>query len=489
MSRRLLISVLIVLATAVVGSPAVKRTSKTAKADKTKVEKNIKQTNRRISANSAQTQQSLQQLTRLNTEIAEHSENIRMTQNKVSQLDTRIVTIEDSVAQIEKKVAAMRASYADAVRKFNLNRRSATSLLAYVLSAESFTAAYRRVRYLREFSKWRQQKSEQLAEAVDELKGKRATLDEVKAEKANSLVALTANQKALESKKATVNEKVAKLNREGNALREELEKQKARDDQLDREIKNLLLKEKQAADKAKKRAEAEAKKRAADEAKKRAEAEAKKRAAEEAKKRAEEEAKKNQKAVVGKSSTAAPTQGKKTSTPPTTKPERTEIPTLKAEQEKPATVDNTVRPAAPTSEPMTARFESHKGSMYFPVTGNYMILCRFGAPKFGTLKNKSRSVDIRVDGGQARAIFDGSVSSVSDIGDGVKTVIITHGAYRSVYINIQSTSLRHGMSVKAGQVIGPVAESSAYDNRRVLSFQMLKSGNGFTHINPLEWVR
>lgn len=473
MSRRLLISVLIVLATAVVGSPAVKRTSKTAKADKTKVEKNIKQTNRRISANSAQTQQSLQQLTRLNTEIAEHSENIRMTQNKVSQLDTRIVTIEDSVAQIEKKVAAMRASYADAVRKFNLNRRSATSLLAYVLSAESFTAAYRRVRYLREFSKWRQQKSEQLAEAVDELKGKRATLDEVKAEKANSLVALTANQKALESKKATVNEKVAKLNREGNALREELEKQKARDDQLDREIKNLLLKEKQAAD----------------EAKKRAEAEAKKRAAEEAKKRAEEEAKKNQKAVVGKSSTAAPTQGKKTSTPPTTKPERTETPTVKAEQEKPATVDNTVRPAAPTSEPMTARFESHKGSMYFPVTGNYMILCRFGAPKFGTLKNKSRSVDIRVDGGQARAIFDGSVSSVSDIGDGVKTVIITHGAYRSVYINIQSTSLRHGMSVKAGQVIGPVAESSAYDNRRVLSFQMLKSGNGFTHINPLEWVR
>ena len=147
-----------VLATAVLGSPAVKRTSKTAKADKTKVEKNIKQTNRRISANSAQTQQSLQQLTRLNTEIAEHSENIRMTQNKVSQLDTRIVTIEDSVAQIEKKVAAMRASYADAVRKFNLNRRSATSLLAYVLSAESFTAAYRRVRYLREFSKWRQQK-------------------------------------------------------------------------------------------------------------------------------------------------------------------------------------------------------------------------------------------------------------------------------------------------------------------------------------------
>lgn len=473
MSRRLLISVLIVLATALVGSPAVKRTSKTAKADKTKVEKNIKQTNRRISANSAQTQQSLQQLTRLNTEIAEHSENIRMTQNKVSQLDTRIVTIEDSVAQIEKKVAAMRASYADAVRKFNLNRRSATSLLAYVLSAESFTAAYRRVRYLREFSKWRQQKSEQLAEAVDELKGKRATLDEVKAEKANSLVALTANQKALESKKATVNEKVAKLNREGNALREELEKQKARDDQLDREIKNLLLKEKQAADEAKKRAEAEAKKRAADEAKK----------------RAEEEAKKNQKAVVGKSSTAAPTQGKKTSTPPTTKPERTETPTVKAEQEKPATVDNTVRPAAPTSEPMTARFESHKGSMYFPVTGNYMILCRFGAPKFGTLKNKSRSVDIRVDGGQARAIFDGSVSSVSDIGDGVKTVIITHGAYRSVYINIQSTSLRHGMSVKAGQVIGPVAESSAYDNRRVLSFQMLKSGNGFTHINPLEWVR
>ena len=137
---------------------------------------------------------------------------------------------------------------------------------------------------------------------------------------------------------------------------------------------------------------------------------------------------------------------------------------------------------------LSGSFESNKGKLPIPITGPYLIVGEYGVQNVAGLKDVKQNnlgIDIQgQDGAQARAVFDGTVSSIFQQGKGQIGVLIRHGSYISVYCNLSETRLKKGDKVKTQDIVGNVQTSE--DGTPILHFQLHKES---TRLNPSQWLR
>lgn len=137
---------------------------------------------------------------------------------------------------------------------------------------------------------------------------------------------------------------------------------------------------------------------------------------------------------------------------------------------------------------LTGSFESNKGKLPMPITGPYLIVGDYGVQNVAGMKDVKQNnlgLDIQgKSGAQARAVFDGTVSSIFQQGKGQIGVLIRHGAYISVYCNLSDTRLKTGAKVKTGDAIGNIQTSE--DGTPILHFQLHKES---TRLNPSLWLK
>lgn len=126
--------------------------------------------------------------------------------------------------------------------------------------------------------------------------------------------------------------------------------------------------------------------------------------------------------------------------------------------------------------------ELNKGRLPMPITGSYRIVSHFGQYNVEGLKNvvlDNKGINIQGSAGsQARCIYDGEVSAVYQYA-GIWVVIVRHGAYFSVYCNLRSINVTKGQKLSPRQIIGVVGP----DN--ILQFQLRK---GTSKLNPEAWL-
>ena len=137
---------------------------------------------------------------------------------------------------------------------------------------------------------------------------------------------------------------------------------------------------------------------------------------------------------------------------------------------------------------LSGSFESNKGKLPMPITGPYLVVGEYGVQNVAGLKDVKQNnlgIDIQgQDGAQARAVFDGTVSSIFQQGKGQIGVLIRHGSYISVYCNLSETRLKKGDKVKTSDIVGNVQTSE--DGTPILHFQLHKES---TRLNPSDWLR
>ncbi len=135
---------------------------------------------------------------------------------------------------------------------------------------------------------------------------------------------------------------------------------------------------------------------------------------------------------------------------------------------------------------LSQNFESNKGKLPWPVVKGNII------EGFGTHTHREvSSVQITNNGvnilaeksAPVRAVFNGVVSAVFDIND-TKGVIVRHGNYFTVYVNLASVTVKSGQSVATKQTIGYLTQKSG-DAHSELHFELLK---GQEHQNPALWI-
>lgn len=414
------------------------RTVNTANKEKTAAQQKIKETEQKIKTNASQTEKSLAELQLLSGEINAKERQIAAAQAQVDSLNEVIATATDSIASLNEGLREMERTYIHALRRLQ-GSQYATNILAYIFSSDTFHTAYSRLRYLREFADWRKRRIAEINRVRAEIETQRNQLAGLQSERTAVLASLNSDQAVLVTKRNETDRLVTRLKSDGRNLQAALAKEKQRLNAINDEITRMMQQEEQ-------------------ERKKRQEAERKKKQQQQ-----QQQPKKN-----GQQQSTPPKKGSGSgsSSTPSTPP-------------KPSvSVDNSDPDAA-----MTSKFTNAKGSMTFPVPSPYRIVSPYGA---SAGRPFNTGIEIVCDGAAtARSIYEGTVSRIFENTNGNYTVMVRHGAYISVYYNIQSLSVKSGAKVSAGQTIGTVAQDSRL-GKPMLHFEIRK---GSQTVNPTPWLR
>jgi len=140
---------------------------------------------------------------------------------------------------------------------------------------------------------------------------------------------------------------------------------------------------------------------------------------------------------------------------------------------------------------LSADFASNKGRLPFPVAGRYSIVRPFGEyqhPQYRTVRMRNDGIDIQTTAGsEARAVFDGVVTSVFELpGSAYKSIIVRHGHYLSVYTFLSEVFVKNGDRVSTTQRLGKIFTDTKNGNATILHFELR---NERERLNPELWVR
>ena len=358
--------------------------------------------------------------------------------------------------------------------RYMARHRSIQDKLMFVFSAKTLTQMYRRLRFVREYAAYQRAQGELLKQKQNQVDEKHDQLARVRGHKSNLLVKGRQVHSQMESKKVEQQKVVESLQNDQKVLQSVISDRQKKQQAINAQIDCLIAIEirKARAQAAARAAEAEASARKARELR-RAEERA------EAAKRAEDQARARESAERAR----ADQQAREAEANRMAAERKAAADRERADREQAAANRANENSALLSSadRAMTGSFANNKGRLPMPVSGR--IVKRFGTYNVSGLshvKLSSNGIAIKASAGSpVRSVFKGEVTSVSHVG-GSTLVMVRHGAYISVYLNLGSVSVSKGQQVGTGQTLGTV------DSSGIFQFQLHKETQ---KLNPEQWLR
>ena len=132
-------------------------------------------------------------------------------------------------------------------------------------------------------------------------------------------------------------------------------------------------------------------------------------------------------------------------------------------------------------------FASNKGKLPWPVDGG-VITEKFGThthPVFKNVQINSSGIVISCKkGNEVKSIFKGTVVSVHFVSTTNNVVLIKHGNYFTLYVNLSEVYVKQGDNIATGDKLGKVA----FDSEKG-SYMELQIWKELTKLNPELWLR
>lgn len=433
------------------------------KQEKQQANKEIKETKRKIESNKKATKEKINQLNLIAAEISENTLTLNRIKNDIDSIDTSMVRLNDSIIALEQHLVILRNNYKNVLRSIRATRHS-TSSIAFIFSSKSFSNAFRRIRYIRQFASWQNGKSQEIKNALASIDDTKKSLVALHSTKATSLKQVAQVQQTLKNNEKEQSQIVANLKKERTELEAYVKQKQNEIKQLDNRL-NKIIAEQQAAEK-KRRAEAE-KKRKEEEKKRKKEQE---RLLAEKRKQEEQQQKGQQKDK------------------PKKEESKTDDNTLNVEKEEPQAP--IIDPETEATNKLSSNFESNKGRLPYPLSGKCRVVSTFGRQRHKDLPNiETNNIGIEIEllsDGMVRSVFDGVVTAVVTIPGYNTVVMVRHGSYLTVYGNLSSSSVKMGDKVTATQTLGALYADPDNNNRKILHFEVRKETE---KLNPQHWLK
>ncbi len=375
-------------------SDAFAQSSSELKRRKEALTREIESLNRSLNQTANNKNLSLKEIRALNAQIRLRERKIGIINSEVKLLDNQISDNTNTVRSLQAQLNKLKKEYA-AMVLFAFRNQSSYSKLMFIFAAQNFNQAYKRLKYLQQFSEYRKKQAKYIEGTQQELNVRIGELDRNKQEKSHLLTDQQKEKKTLGIQKNSKSKVLSSLTSRERKLKQELTQKQRESATLNRAIQNAINRE-------------------IEEARRRAEAEARAAAA---KARAENK---------------------------------------DAPDAKPVASGSSILAATPESAKLSSDFLGSRGSLPWPVT-NGMVIEDFGNHTFGqNVITENNGVDIKTaPGSQVRAVFGGEVAAVQNI-SGSYAVLIRHGEYFTVYSNLKSASVSRGQKVTLKQNIGVV---------------------------------
>lgn len=397
------------------------------------LQKQISQSESLLQSTKKDVKSQLSNLTLLSGQIDERKKYIATIENDVNVIQREVDRLQVELNTLKKELADKKDNYEQSV-KYLYHNRSIQEKLMFIFSADNLNQMYRRMRYVRQYADYQRMQGLEVERKQRQVRDKQKVLVASREAKRKLLEAGQAEKVKLEAQEKERKGLLASLQKKQRTIQGEINQKRRSVDKLNAQIDKLIAIE---IEKARKRAEEEARRKA----------------------------------------TAENDRNKKEGTNSKTPAKGQNIPSSKMGEFK---IDSEDRR-------LSSVFEQNKGKLPIPITGAYMIVGHYGQYQVDGLRNvrlDNKGVDIRgKQGAQARAIFNGEVSAIFQY-NGLSNVLIRHGSYISVYCNLQSVLVRKGSKVNTRDVIGQVHTDK--EGNTILHFQLRKET---AKLNPEIWLQ
>ena len=428
----ILVLVLLALVNPVYCQKTKGKSKKQLQSEITSLQKEISTANQLLKKTKKDKEMTLNEVSILDKKIKQREQLIKAYNEQIAVLDEEINAGQSNIKTLNSDLSKLRKEYAKMITFANKNR-SHYDKLGFVFASKDFNQAFRRLRYIREFSDARKVKMDQIATTERRISGEVEASQQAREEQAALLKDEKAQQEALKKEKEELNKQVAKLKKKEGNLQQDIKNKQQQTQKLQKAIDDIIAEEIRKAN-----AEAERKRK--------------------------EEANKKDAANKDKGKTA-------TTTAPS--------PSASSKEKGMA--------LTPAEKTLSSSFVSNKGKLPWPVERG-VISSSYGKHA-SVVSNKvtvtNNGIDIATtEGAKARAVFDGEVASVAKLVGSNTVVIIRHGEYFTVYSNLENVTVKRGDKVKTKQNIGTV-HTNKNENKTELHFELLKEQS---RQNPANWL-
>ncbi len=412
-------------------------------AKRKEIQDDIAETERRLEAIKNDKKSTLSQLRDLQNKLALRQRLISNINDEMNDIDNTIKNSSKEVGNLKLKLEQLRIRYAQSIR-YSYSTRSSYDMIAFLFSSRDFNDAMRRMKYLKKFRDFRKGQVDQIKSTQTQLQRKIGVLNTEKLEKDKLLNTEVEQKKVLIEETDHTNKVIQDLKGKESELLKNIEKNRVVAKRVNKAINDIIEREIKKATK-----EAE-------------------------------EAEKKKEAELAK--VPVPVKPVKPGEPEGPEPPRV-APRIKAPKAE-------IQPllSTPTEIALAANFEGNRGKLYWPVDKGF-ISDHFGVHPHPVEKQvmiDNNGVDIQtLPDAPVRAVFEGTVTSVSFIADNMM-VIIKHGNYFTIYNNLKSASVKKDERVTARQQIGIVAPNT--EGEPTVKFGIWKGGKKTVSINPEPWL-
>ena len=408
------------------------KSKKQLQSEITSLQKEISTANQLLKKTKKDKEMTLNEVNLLDKKIKQREQLIKAYNEQIAVLDEEINAGQSNIKTLNSDLSKLRKEYAKMITFANKNR-SHYDKLGFVFASQNFNQAFRRLRYIREFSDARKVKMDQIASTERRISGEVEASQQAREEQAALLKDEKEQQEALKKEKEELNSQVAKLKKKEGNLQQDIKNKQQQTQKLQKAIDDIIAEEIRKAN-----AEAERKRK--------------------------EETKKKAAANKDKGKTA-------TTTAPAT----------------PAPSKEKGMALTPSEQTLSSNFVNNKGKLPWPVergvvSSSYGKHASVVSSKVTVTNN---GIDIATtEGAKARAVFNGEVASVAKLVGSNTVVIIRHGEYFTVYSNLENVTVKRGDKVKTKQNIGTV-HTNKNENKTEIHFELLKEQS---RQNPANWL-
>ena len=374
----------------------------------------IETLNRSLRQTSSSKRLSLRQIQALNTQIRLREEKINTINSEVRLLNNQISDNTNTVRSLQSQLNQLKKEYAGMVL-FAFRNQSSYSKLMFIFASSDFNQAYKRLKYLQQFSTYRKKQAQYIQGTQKDLNVKINELDHNKREKTSLLVDQEKEKQTLGSEKNNQSKVLSSLSVQEKQLKKELTKKQKETAILNRAIQTAIRRE------------------------------------------IEEETRKAEAAA-----RAAAAKAKAENKEPA--------------PSKPISKGSSILSATPESAKMSSDFLENRGRLPWPVASG-IITEGFGMHRYGeNVTTENNGVNIKTSEGAAvRAVFSGEVRRVFNVGSSY-VVMIRHGEYFTTYSNLRSVSVTVGQKVSLKQTLGTVITDPS-DGTTEVHFEIWKGTN------------
>lgn len=369
-----------------------------------RLNKEMQQINKLLFNEEKKEKNALEQLHYINEKISVRNNLITVMRAESKLLKKEVVKSEKKIQTLEKKLTDLKKNYASMIYK-SYKSKSQQSRLMFVLSSDNFYQAYKRIAYMKQYAAFRKKQG-------------------------NDIIRQTKIATAL-------NDSLVVLKREKDLLvtYEEREKQKIEEDQKEKKLLIIKIKQKESSYKS------------------------------QLQKKIKEERK-----ITAKIDKII----------------REEIAKANRKKNKNSTNKRTFI-LSPEAKALANSFEKNKGKLPWPIKEG-IITRRFGPqrhPLYSGITINGTGLHFATSKESiASAIFNGTILNILVNAEGVKNILVQHGNYISSYNNLETIYVTKGQKITTRQALGKIF-TDKISGKTTLIFVLYKNT---TRLNPASWI-